>query len=514
MPAWRPLPAGSLLWAGLLSAAAAAYALWLALFAVPNNVDVSWLIVVGQRLLDGERLTVDVLEVNPPFSVWLYLPHVVLERLTGTRAETWMAVAVAAAGLASAGASWRILRADPAWRTGRMAMVLPVLVFAVLCLFPGEIGQREHWALIAVLPWIALQCARQHSPAFAAPERWMIVLAGICAGLVVAIKPPHFALAIMLPSACLALARRSWKPLLVTENLIGAAIAVTYAGWIVLFDPSFLREVMPFVGELYLPLRKPFGALMAGWPLKALLLAVLAMVVAGGVRRLDWSAAIPLLSTLGFLIAYLAMGKGWPNHAWPMLATAIWGFAVQLARTDFSTARLSARAAAVIGCVVILQTVVAVHRFSLSDASVGTERLAAEISRSVERPSVVSLAARLQVAHPLSRQMDARFVSRYPSAWAVHNADRLAAEAEDAESRARLEALRDGLIAELAAEIVDKKPDIVLYSDETGTRWNSVMLGNADVVAALGDYGILLRDGHTTVYVRSDIASGRPSEMP
>ncbi len=96
--------------------AVAVYALWLALVLVPTNVDVSWLIVVSERLLDGERLTVDVMEVNPPFSVWLYMPFVVLERLAGGRAELWMAAGVVAAGLASVAISARMLvRQDPAY---------------------------------------------------------------------------------------------------------------------------------------------------------------------------------------------------------------------------------------------------------------------------------------------------------------------------------------------------------------------------------------------------------------
>ncbi|OWK18859.1 hypothetical protein AJ88_02715 [Mesorhizobium amorphae CCBAU 01583] len=66
-----------------LTLAVAAYAAWLALVIVPTNVDVSWLLVVCDRLLNGERLNVDLMEVNPPFSIWLYMPFMVLERLVG-----------------------------------------------------------------------------------------------------------------------------------------------------------------------------------------------------------------------------------------------------------------------------------------------------------------------------------------------------------------------------------------------------------------------------------------------
>ena len=46
------------------------------------NLDVSWLLVAGERLLDGERLYVDIVEINPPMSVFAYLPGIVLARAT------------------------------------------------------------------------------------------------------------------------------------------------------------------------------------------------------------------------------------------------------------------------------------------------------------------------------------------------------------------------------------------------------------------------------------------------
>src|SRR5690349_11187977 len=38
------------------------------------NTDVSWLLTVAERVLDGQRLYIDVIETNPPAAVLLYLP--------------------------------------------------------------------------------------------------------------------------------------------------------------------------------------------------------------------------------------------------------------------------------------------------------------------------------------------------------------------------------------------------------------------------------------------------------
>ena len=48
-------------------------------FTVPTGSDVSWLIVVAERVFDGQRLYVDIIESNPPMAVFIYLPAVVVE---------------------------------------------------------------------------------------------------------------------------------------------------------------------------------------------------------------------------------------------------------------------------------------------------------------------------------------------------------------------------------------------------------------------------------------------------
>ncbi|TIT27232.1 MAG: hypothetical protein E5W86_09950, partial [Mesorhizobium sp.] len=135
---------------------AAAYAAWLAIAVVPTNVDVSWLLVVCERLLNGERLNTDMLETNPPFSIWLYMPFVLLERLTGIAAEFWLALGVVCLGLASLVVCARILtRADPIYRQAGGFWVLAAVAFMVLCFLPDQFGQREQFALIGILPWLA-----------------------------------------------------------------------------------------------------------------------------------------------------------------------------------------------------------------------------------------------------------------------------------------------------------------------------------------------------------------------
>jgi hypothetical protein len=45
---------------------------------VGTNTDVSWEITLSEKVLDGQRLYTDLIELNPPASTFLYLPAVAL----------------------------------------------------------------------------------------------------------------------------------------------------------------------------------------------------------------------------------------------------------------------------------------------------------------------------------------------------------------------------------------------------------------------------------------------------
>jgi hypothetical protein len=405
--------------------------------------------------------------------------------------------------LASLIVSIRIMaRGDAVYREPRASWFAAVALFLILCLFPYDFGQREHFALIAILPWVALQCARQSTPDFAAGTQAECFLAGLGAGIVVMVKPPYFALALMLPSLCLALQRRSTKPLFVLENLLGAAITAIYLACIVVFDRPFFSDVLPFVREVYLPVREPVVDIVMGWPKTVLLLAMTTVLVAGGFKHMHWDVKIPLLTALGFIPAFIIMGKGWPNHAMPMMVLGIWALGMQIIRMDgLRHAALINKAAAIFGCVLALQIAAKSQSAALTGNNDPLAPAITSILGAVEKPTIVSLGAQPQLAHPLARRVGGVFVSRNSAAWSVYYAQLLIKDASP-EREHRLEGLRDDMIGAFAREIGDKKPDIVLYSAYPFPMWDNLMLKDARIAAAIQYYDVLYQDSFVTVYLR------------
>src|SRR5438105_10813977 len=76
---------------------------------LPLNTDVSWLLTIGERVLDGQRLYVDIVEINPPMAVLAYLPGVALARALGMDPKYVIDAQILLLAAASLLVTWRIL---------------------------------------------------------------------------------------------------------------------------------------------------------------------------------------------------------------------------------------------------------------------------------------------------------------------------------------------------------------------------------------------------------------------
>jgi hypothetical protein len=77
-------------------------------FLMSIDCDVSWLITVNEKMLAGQRLYVDVIEVNPPASIWLYTPPVWLAERLALRPEAVVVAAFIGCALLSCALALRL----------------------------------------------------------------------------------------------------------------------------------------------------------------------------------------------------------------------------------------------------------------------------------------------------------------------------------------------------------------------------------------------------------------------
>jgi len=433
---------------------------------VVANTDVSWEITLSEKILDGQRLYTDLIEINPPASTFLYLPAVALARALGWAPETVIDILVFEAALLSLGAASRIV--------GRYRLLdgldgwpIAAVTLAVLTILPAQtFGEREHIALIAVLPMLATLAAR------AKGERPLLrycLVAGIGAGVTVCIKP-HFALALVFAVAAGALHRRSWRMLFALENVIAAAMAVVYGLCVVIFYRTYVTEVMPLVADVYLPVRLSLAKTLLDTPV---VLWAGAVLIALGLRRgtgVHPALLVLLAASAGFAGAYMIQGKGWPYQSYPMLALALIAFALACAFRRRAAVQTGKRSdLKTIGAWVILG-VIAAWSFAWFNIAVDN-RAAATVVRLVAppHPSIVLISDDVAVGHPLVRAVQGRWISHFGSLWVTEDAaiQRFAGGLDQAKKQrlaADVEAERQRVIG----EIRDGKPDIVLIDERPG----------------------------------------------
>jgi hypothetical protein len=285
------------------------------------NTDVSWLLTVGERVLDGQRLYVDVLETNPPMAVLVYMPGIVIARALGLPVEVVTDSLMFAAIFVSLAIVACILKNSSLQGANGWLVAPPA--FAVLAILPMQaFGQREHIAVVELLPLLAVFVVRMKEEV---PSPWMVVIAGCGAGLAVSFKP-QFAVAIVCAVGCLAIYLRSWKAVFAPESLIAAAVALLYAASVIVFVPEFLTVIGPLMRDVYIPVGLSFPALLEKPALPIWGTVILAMVVLKRHDKIDATCLLLLATSLGFAVVFLLQRKGWPYHSYPMLALALLAF--------------------------------------------------------------------------------------------------------------------------------------------------------------------------------------------
>jgi hypothetical protein len=302
------------------------------------NHDTAFTMIGAERLLDGGRYGVDVVDPNLPLAYWIAILPAAFARLTGLGLGISAILFTATIALLGISLVSAVLSRTSLAEAPRNALLL--FVAAILLLAPGiDFGQREHLMLAGGLPWILAAGAAAERVSI--PRR-LRILVGVAAGLAFCLKP-HFLLVPILVEAWLLLRYRRLSNAARVENLAVAATGVAFASAILLAAPDYLRSVVPDAAAVYWAFESRLSFLLK---LPSLLLPfALASVLAREEMRFPHPMVSALLAaSAGALLAAVLQFKGWDYHWLPMIGfAAIAGAAAYCASFAWST--LSARTA-------------------------------------------------------------------------------------------------------------------------------------------------------------------------
>ena len=423
---------------------------------VVPNVDVAWGLTLAEKILDGQRLYVDVLELNPPGGLLLYLPPVVVARLFGLQPESVTDIFVIAAACASIWITGRVF--DCRRYLGVDGWHLAALTAAVFTMLPAHtFGNRDPIALMAFLPWLAV-CALRATRRPVPPVH--AIIGGVCAALAVIIKP-HFVLAVLLAAVVAAICAKSWRALLAVENFIAAGLVLAYGIAVAAVFPAFLTDLLPIIAAVYVARPMAAANVMSAFVLWAMIIGMIFEL-----RRrstFDPPFCVLVAASCGCALAFLVQGKGWPYQSVPMLSLAL--LALALAGNWFALPHATAGTKKQRGWLAraTFAGVVVGACFIWNNGANNTSNIAAKIRQLGPHPTMLAITSDISLAYPLVRQVGGVWVGRVCSNWITTGVVlRRRSETLDAKTAARLDAYEAFDRAMLVEDIARSGPDVIL----------------------------------------------------
>jgi hypothetical protein len=299
------------------------------------------------------------------------------------------------------------------------------LLLAVFILFPlagQDFGEREHFLLALLLPYLLLVTARSSSrpvPTAAA------VGVALLAGLGFALKP-HFLIVWVLVTLSLA-GRRSGNARAPLPDAVAiAALLAVYALAVVIWTPQYFGLVRLLAGPYNRFLHDPFFHVLFTGP--GAVLAIFALLAFAALRPRArhpelWTAVA--LGTLGCLLAGAIQQKGLRYHFYPSFALGLlllglitMDAAVRgLSRLQAVYRWLSAGVAGAALAVVVLQNAAVAMGTGRDSDREQFDQLVEIVRNRAKGGSVFVMSYHLRSAYPLLTYSGASSASRFPHLW-------------------------------------------------------------------------------------------------
>jgi hypothetical protein len=315
-----------LAWGGLATdpsrAAMLAFALFLlaplpwivAYFLPPLNHDAAALLHYAQRWLAGERLYVDLIDINPPLVFMLDLVPAAIARLTPVPAPSALMLCMLAWIVFGFVLCWRLLRVAPGTVSAIHRYLFPPLFLFLMIVYPGsEFAQREHLMIVSTLPYLLLAQARMEGRE---TLRSLVLATALFAAVGFALKP-HFLMIPLLVEALVALSVGRRAALRDPVPWTLAAVLLAYGAFVVLVTPQYLTLVVPLAMDSYLRLGDQgvwnilFDSQLTASAMLLVPLAAMSLFMRRPLARL---IAVTAIATT---VIAMVQGKGWPYHVLP-----------------------------------------------------------------------------------------------------------------------------------------------------------------------------------------------------
>lgn len=287
----------------------------------PINHDVGAELDVARRWLAGEKLYVDIIDINTPAVFLLHAIPELLARGFGGSGATWMMICVIVAVVASFLACWRAIELIPSAQHPLTQSFLPPTVLFLLAVLPNDtFGQREHLMVIATLPYLLLSAARAEGARLSLTLRVGVALA---AGIGFTLKP-HFLVLPLLVELYIVRCT-SWHRIFrdVVPWCVGG-VTVAHVLFVLVATPEYVTFLIPVIMQAYTAVGDgDVVDVLMGPLIGPTILALIPLAAASLFLSRSRLTRVVMLYAVGAVIECAAQAKGWKYQSMPALSATL-----------------------------------------------------------------------------------------------------------------------------------------------------------------------------------------------
>ncbi|TPI46290.1 hypothetical protein FJW05_15685 [Mesorhizobium sp. B2-9-1] len=463
--------------------------------------DTSWVITVCERMLAGSRLYVDIFEVNPPFTLWMFMPAVALAHKIGISPEIAVhaysyAICLAGLGLAA----WIARRAG--FVENRTLFSLLPLFLALLVIFPGNaFSEREHLGIALFLPLLMLTAWRAAPIDDRMPSLPVALLAGLSGSILVLVKP-YYALVVLVPALYAAWNRRSIRTLFAVEYWTIGLICVAYIVAVQYFHPEFLSVIYPVLADTYMRIQNMEALLTTYGPIYLIALLALRFLRPG--LPLSPLIIVFTLASLAATVPLIYQAKGWAYHAFPAFSLILAALLLRMAQAGPSTYESSGTATD-LRHKTLLAAIIAAAAIPFMQTQKLSAEFVAKLKAAAPQPTVALVGADISGGHPLTRMLGGTWISRHCNDWLGEQAlylSGIASRDGDQEAASHYRQIADRYIESKIAELENQKPAMIIV-EKIDRDWNAELARWQDYVNFLRGYRQIAENDELQVLLRN-----------
>ena len=297
----------------------------------PLHCDVAFYLDAARRVLDGARMYVDVIDTNPPLVTSLSIVPVSVAGLLGVSPIVALYVFVAVLAAASLALCRRFLSAALG-PSGPENWVPWLALISILLVMPGaDFGQREHLLFMLTVPYVVLTSVRLGGRPVSPVSPVAPWLAGVLAGVGVALKP-HFALLWIAVELYVAVRSRSIWRWVRPEALLVPILSALHVQVIVVWFRDYFEWGRLFYLS-YDAYSCSFSTFLHSRSVKLWLAAGVMLLATKGKNESRGIASVLYAAATGLLVIAVSHKKGWSYQLYPAGAASLMCIVVQLSGT-------------------------------------------------------------------------------------------------------------------------------------------------------------------------------------